>query len=285
MIQLYNKGTTTFTKHGIELHPTKASVTYQDNGRFDLDVEMPVPDGITFDYGQVIRCTVPRQEIGAITLGTVAYWKINTGLTDVPLYSQIPTWVQVGYGEWYYSEVDWHDYAVGDKVSYNGGNYQCIAWDSSSPLCAVPPSNNGDFWTSIAGGYQDAGKTVATLDGGDVIFKTGDFNSTYMKASDSAGHEGFIEIAKCTDQSQTETRTIPAQVITEQSFTITEIEKSSDGKKVSLHAEHISYQLGRVILGDCNLVRVNPATAVMMIRRARSTSFSLVACTSIIKLP
>ena len=273
MIQLYNKGTTTFTKHGIELHPTKASVTYQDNGRFDLDVEMPVPDGITFDYGQVIRCTVPRQEIGAITLGTVAYWKVNTGLTDVPLYSQVPTWVQVGYSEWFYSEVSWHDYAVGDKVTYNGANYQCVAWDSSSPMCAVPPANNSDFWTSIAGGYQDAGKTVATLDGGDTVFKTGDFNSTYMKASDSAGHEGFIEIAKCTDQSQTETRTIPAQVITEQSFTITEIEKSSDGKKVSLHAEHISYQLGRCILGDCNLVRVNPATAVMMIRGAMQETY------------
>ena len=273
MIQLYNKGTTSFTKRGIELHAQKASVTYQDNGRFDLDVEMPVPDGITIDYGMVIRCTVPRQEIEAITLGTVEYWTVNSGETNVPLYSELPKWVPVGYSEWYYSEVSWHDYAVGDKVTYNGANYQCVAWDSSSPMCAIPPANNSSFWSSISGGYQDAGKTVATLNGGDTVFKTGDFNSTYMKASDSAGHEGFIEIAKCTDQSETETRVIPSQTITEQSFVITEVEKSSDGKKVSIHAEHISYQLGRCILGECNLVRVNPATAVMMIRGAMQEEY------------
>ena len=273
MIQLYNKGTTTFTKHGIELHPTKASVTYQDNGRFDLDVEMPVPEGITFDYGMVVRCTVPRQEIGAITLGTVSYWKVNTGLSNVPLYSQVPSWVTVSYPQWASVIQTEGTYSVGSQVTYQGVNYQCVTWDPDNHVkCATPPSNS-DWWTEISAGYTDPGKTVATLNGGDVIFKTGDFNSTYMKAADSAGHEGFVEISKCTDQSQTETRTIPAQVITEQSFVITEIEKSSDGKKVSLHAEHISYQLGRVILGDCNLVRVNPATAVMMIRGAMQETY------------
>ena len=273
MIQLYNKGTTSFTKRGIELHAQKASVTYQDNGRFDLDVEMPVPDGITIDYGMVIRCTVPRQEIEAITLGTVEYWTVNSGETNVPLYSELPKWVPVGYPQWASVLQTEGTYSVGSKVTYQGVNYQCNTWDPDNHVkCATAPANN-DWWTVIAGGYQDAGKTVATLNGGDTVFKTGDFNSVYMKAADASGHEGFIEIAKCTDQSETETRVIPAQVITEQSFVITEVEKSSDGKKVSLHAEHISYQLGRCILGECNLVRVNPATAVMMIRGAMQEEY------------
>ena len=73
MIQLYNKGQTDFSKKGITLNAQTAAVTYQDNGRFDLDLTMPVPENISFDYGMIIRCSVPEQHIPAITLGTVRY--------------------------------------------------------------------------------------------------------------------------------------------------------------------------------------------------------------------
>ena len=59
MIQLYNKGQTDFSKKGITLNAQTAAVTYQDNGRFDLDLTMPVPENISFDYGMIIRCSVP----------------------------------------------------------------------------------------------------------------------------------------------------------------------------------------------------------------------------------
>jgi len=267
MIQLYPKGQTDYSRRGIEIHAAKASVTYQDNGRFDLDVDMPMPEGITVDYGMILRCTVPKQEVGAITLGTVSYWQVNAA--NVPLYGEVPTLRRIYYSPWRFSQASSTQaiYSVGDKCTYANQNYECVAYDASSPLVQVPPSSSS-WWTEISNTVGKPGKTLATLNSGDMVFKTGDFNDTYMKASDMAGHEGFIQIAKCTDMSQTEERIIPAQTIEEQSFYITEIQKSTDGKQLSLHAEHVSYELGRIILGDCNLVRVNPATAVMLIKGA-----------------
>lgn len=269
MIQLYPKGQTDFSLAGIELHAESADVNYLDNGRFDLDIEMPIPDGISFDYGMILRCSVPEQRIGAITLGMVSYWEIAAGQTRVPLYSKVPTWVRNSYNPWVYGQ----EYSVGAKVSYDGKNYQAIT-DIVEILTTGSPDVLPNNWSPISGGYTDSGKTLAELNAGDIIIRTDGFNNTYMQAADMAGHAGFIEIAKCVDRSQTEPRVLPAQTITEQSFTITEIEKSTDGKRISIHAEHVSYGLGRCILEECNLTRVNPATAIMMIRGAMMDNYA-----------
>lgn len=272
MIELYAAGTTDFTNHGIALAAQQASVTYQENGRFDMDMVMPFDEHISIDYGMILRCPVPKQTIPQITLGTVSYWEANTD--GVQLYSEIPTLRRVSYAPWIgYSVTEGvHEYSPGAKVTYLNQNYLCTTFDPSSPAANVPPSNSS-WWTQISNYSGNAGKVAATLNTGDIVIRTGDFSDTYMKAADMAGHEGFIEIDKCTDMSQTDTRTVPAQTIEAQSFTITEITKSSDGRTVSIHAEHISYQLGRVMLGDCNISRANPSTALMLIRGAMQEEY------------
>ena len=274
MIELYAKGTTDFSKHGIALAATQASVTWQDNGRFDMDMTMPYNPNITIDYGMILRSPVPVQNVAAITLGTVSYWQIASGLTDVPLYSRIPTLQKVSYQQWIgYSVTEGvHIYAVGDKVSYLGNNYQCNYFDATSQIAHVPP-NNSAWWDEIPNTVGKTGKIAAELDAGDQIIKIGDYNTTYMRAADTAGHEGFIQISKCVDMSETGTRTVPPQHIEKQSFTIKEITKSSDGKALTIHAEHISYALGRTMLGDCNISRANPATALMFIRGAMKEDY------------
>ena len=273
MIELYAKGTVNFSRHGISLAAQDASVTYQENGRFDMDMTMPYNALINIDYGMILRCPVPRQEIPEIVLGTVSYWEVSEGLTDVPLYSKLPTLRRVSYSPWQFSQATSTQaiYSPGARCSYNGRNYQCVAYDPTSPMVQVPPPNA--WWTEIPRTTGDSGTVAATLSAGDMVVKTGDYNEQYMKATDTAGHEGFIEISKCTDRSQTDTRTVAAQSVTKQSFVITEIEKSSDGKTLTLHAEHISYQLGRVMLGDCNISRANPATALMLIRGAMQETY------------
>ena len=274
MIELYAKGTTDFTKHGIALAATQASVTWQDNGRFDMDMTMPYNPNIVMDYGMILRCPVPVQDVAAITLGTVSYWQIASGLTDVPLYSRIPTLQKVSYQQWIgYSVTEGvHVYEVGDKVTYLGRNYQCNTFDATSQIAHVPP-NNSSWWDEIPNTIGKTGKIAAELDAGDQIIKIGDYDTTYMRAADTAGHEGFIQINKCVDMSETGTRTVPAQHIEKQSFTIKEITKSSDGKTLTVHAEHISYALGRTLLGECNISRANPATALMFIRGAMKEDY------------
>lgn len=266
MIELYAKGTTDFSNHGIALAAQQAAVTYQDNGRYDMDMIMPFNEHISVDYGMILRCPVPKQTIGQITLGAVSYWEISSGLSDVPLYSKLPSSTKVSYMNWQAGR----SYMGGDKVSYGGKNWQCTTGHGG---INTPPPSNPSLWTQISGTQQSSGTTVALLDAGDTVIRTGDYNATYMKATDLAGHEGFIEIAKCTDMSESGSRTIPAQTIERQSFTITEITKSSDGRTLTIHAEHISYQLGRVMLGDCNISRATPSTAMMLIRGAMQEEY------------
>ena len=273
MIELYAKGTTDFSKHGIALPAQEASVTWQDNGRFDMDMTMIYNASITIDYGMILRCPVPIQTIGAITLGTVSYWQISAGLSDVPLYSKLPTLQKVSYQQWTANRVE-KIYAVGDKVTYIGQNYQMTNLDPGSEYnYNHTPDNYPQYWEEIPNTIGNSGKIAAELDAGDQIIRTGSYNNTYMRAADTAGHEGFIQISKCTDMSETGTRTVPAQRIELQSFTITEITKSSDGRTLTIHAEHISYELGRTLLGECNINRANPATALMFIRGAMKQSY------------
>ncbi len=279
MIELYAKGTTDFSKHGIALAGSEASVTWQENGRYDMDMSMPYDPQIMIDYGMILRAPVPAQHVDTITLGEVSYWEIGSGLMDVPLYSRIPTLKKVGYQQWTANRTDPETtggriYQVGDKVTYLRQNYQMIAYDPGSDMnYNHPPDNYPQYWEEIQNTVGKEGKIAALLDAGDQIVKTGDYNSRYMKAADTSGHMGFIEISKCVDKSQSGTRTISAFDITEQSFVITEIEKTTDGRKLTVHAEHISYQLGRTMLGDCNISRATPATALMFIRGAMQENY------------
>lgn len=273
MIQLYNKGQTDFSKKGITLNAQTAAVTFQDNGRFDLDLTMAMPENITLDYGMIIRCSVPEQHVPEITLGTVSYYEVSNAEGST-LWSVVPTLKRVYYKQWIgYSQTEGvHEYSVGDKVTYLNNNYRCTYFDSESQVATVPP-NNSSWWERISNTTGQAGKAAAEVDYGDVIMKTGDFNDEYMEAATTSGKTGYILIADVTATGDTETRTIPAQTITAQNFTITEIEKTSDGKQVTIHAEHVSYGLGRTMLGDCNLVGVNPATAVLFIQGAMKEDY------------
>ena len=244
MIQLYGKGTTDFSKKGITLNAQKAAVNYQDNGRFDMDLTMPMPEHIEFDYGMIIRASVPEQHVPAITLGTVSYYTVSAAEGST-IWSVIPTLKKVYYKQWIGQSVTEgiHVYSVGDKVTYLGDNYRCTYFDASSLIAAVPP-NNSSWWERISNTTGQAGKAAAEVANGDTIMKTADFNSEYMEAATLNGKTGYIRIADVTATGDTETRTIPAQTITAQNFEITEIEKSSDGKQVTIHAEHVSYGLG-----------------------------------------
>ena len=275
MIELYGKGQTDFGKNGITLHPSEATVTYQNNGQYDLEVVLPVTDDLPeIDWGKIIRCTVPQQQIGDITLGTVSYWTV-TAENGATLYSRVPTLKNVSYQQWNALRAV-IVYAVGDKVTYLKKNYQMIALDPGSDMnYNHPPDNYPQYWEEISGTTGQAGKVVAELPVNTVIMKTGNFNNRYMEAATLDGKSGYIEISKCTDSGETETRTITGWTISRQSFEIVDIKKEDRGaeKVIRVTAQHVSYQLKRTQLGDCNLVDVNPSTAVLFVKGAMKESY------------
>ena len=273
MIQLYAKGTTDFSKNGISLRPTESTVTFQDNGQYDLEIVIPAQSEYTsFDYGQILRATVPTQNVAAVVLGTVSYYQVINAEGST-LYSEVPRQEPVYYKAWYWSQVTPVYYSVGDKVTYNGQNYRCIAYDSSSPMVEIPPSANSSWWTHISNIAYIPGKVAETLDQGDLVMKTADFNSDYIEAATLDGKQGYIKIEDLQATGESEQRTVPARTIEEQSFTITEIRKEQNNQAIRITAEHVSYQLGRTVLGDCNVVNVTPATALMFIQGAMQETY------------
>ena len=270
MIQLYAKGTTDFSKNGIMLHPQESTVTFQDNGQFDLEIVVPAGKDYTdFDYGQILRATVPEQVTGDISLGVVTYWSV-TNAEGSTLYEVIPTLKTVKYKNWSFSHATSTQgtYSVGNKVSYNGRNYRCIAYDQGSAMCQVPPSGNPSWWTEIPRTTGVAGKVAEELEQGDVVTKTGDFNDEYMEAASMSGKTGYIKKADCTARGDSEERIIPSRTITEQNFMITDIRKEQQGQTIRIVAEHVSYQLGRTPVGDCSVNTVTPATAILFLTGA-----------------
>ena len=265
MIQLYPKGQATFTSNGIDLHPAEAEVTWQDAGRYDFAMSIPKEacEGITFDYGQILKVTVPTEHVGAISLGTVSYYE-TTG--ETPLYSQIPKSVAVSYNNW----EALRSYMAGDKVTYDKKNWRCVTGHGG---LSVPPPNGG-LWTQIAGSRMDGGKIIATLPAGTSIMKVRDFNATYMEAATLTGLQGYLKNADAEATGESESRTIPAFTITEQLFTINTIDKETNAHMIRIEAEHISYQLGRTILDECNVVGVNPATALRFIAGAMQEEYA-----------
>ena len=223
MIELYARGTADFSKSGIRIHPSEAEVSYTENGQWDMEMTMPAAgDYTTFDYGQILRVSVPYQHIDAITLGEVSYYTVsNTDGTKI--YGEVPKTTKIKYSPWTLGK----NYGAGTKVT-----------------------------------------------SGTVIMKVGDFNEEYMEAATTTGYQGYIKIADCTATGETGTRTIPARTIRTQLFVVTEVQKNQAKQTIRVSAEHISYKLGRTMLGDCNVVNVTPATAMMFIMGAMKEEYS-----------
>lgn len=265
MIQLYPKGAEDFSRNGIELAPQESDVNWQIAARYDFSMSIPKEacEGITFDYGQILRVSVPPEHVDAINLGTVSYYETNT---SAKLYSQIPSTRTVKYDPWNPGR----GYTSGDKVSYAKKNYQ--ASHAIPPLVDVSP-NMSDAWSEIATSKAVPGKEISTLESGTTVMKVRDFNSTYMEAATLNGLQGYIKISECMATGESGERTVPAFDISAQLFTINKIDKETDKHLIRIEAEHISYQLGRTMLGECNVVGVNPATALRFIQGAMKEEY------------
>ena len=267
MIQLYPKGTTDFTKNGIELAPAESEVNWQIAGRYDFTMNIPREKvaGITLDYGQILKVSVPPEHVNAISLGEVSYYTVSKS-GGTPLYSQVPKAVGISYANW----EALRSYMAGDKVTYDKKNWQCVTGHGG---LSVPPPNGG-LWMQISGSRMDAGSTITTLASGASLMKVRDFNATYIEAATTTGYQGFVKVADVTATGNSGTRSIPAFDITEQLFTINKIDKETDRHMIRIEAEHISYQLGRTVLGECNVVGVNPATALQFIAGAMQETYT-----------
>lgn len=282
MIELYPKDQSDFSKHGVTLHPSSCTVTFQGLSRYDLDMQLPLMESgplaveaALLEFGRIIYASVPPQHIPDINMGRISYWQIpDDAPADVPLYKSLGYWDIAVYQDW----VPGRSYMQGDKVTWSGTNWQCTTGHGG---LSTPPPENPNLWTEISRYKYVNGTVLKMLPPGSLITKLADFNSDYMRAADITGATGFIEIDKCQQVGAEEDYILPARDIYDQPFVITEIRKQSQKGLITVHAVHQTYLFTFLLMGDCNLISADPGTALAFIQGAALSEWPGLLATNI----
>lgn len=285
-VEIYPANQTDFSRHGITLHPVSCEPTWQASGRYDLDMTLLLMDSgplalenTLLEYGRILYASVPPQHIPDIDMGEISYWKVpDDAAASVPLYKSLGYYTKVSYDAW----VPSRSYMIGDKVTYDGQNYQC---KSGHGGVTTPPPQNPSLWNTISNYRYVNGVVLEQLAPGAMVTKLADFNTTYMRAASALGNIGFVEIAKLEQVGEGQQYTIPARDITAQPFMITEINKKSSAGTITVHAVHDSYRLNSMLLGECSLVSATPQTALAFIMGAMMDEWSGMLVTNISGVP
>lgn len=286
MIELYSENQTDFSRHGITLHPQKCAVTWQGAGRYDLDMSMPLTESgfpaaeaALLAYGRILYASVPPHHTPDIDMGEISYWKVPDDAAEpVPLYKNLGHNERVTYTAWTPNR----SYMAGQKVTDGGQNYQCTTGHGG---ITTPPAQNPTLWDEISNYRYVPGTVLEWLAPGAMITKTGDFNSTYMRAASTTGKRGFVQISKVVQVGDEEQYIIPGRDIAAQPFRITEIRKQSEAGIITVHATHISYLLNGMLLGDCSLTSASPQTALAFVQSAMMETWDGLIVTNLYGIP
>lgn len=265
MICVYDIGNEDFEKNGnVVLKPLSGSVHNVAAGNYDLKMVCPLDPEEKWRHlapGAIVKVPVPVEEIENAFAGydaDVYKTNRNTELREGP---SAPT--AIYYQAWSGSQMSPTTYNVGDKVSYSGGghrNYQCIYFDSGSPVQFVPPPNSS-WWKQIPD-TTSGSPVLVTLPAGSDLYLVEDYNTNWYKMSTYYGIVGYIQKSNVTyDRHLTPEETQP-RIITEQLFRLKEPIVDNDAMTVTVTGQHVSYDLNGDLIKDVSISQASPAMAI-----------------------
>ena len=265
MICVYDIDNDNYTGNGdAVLIPTDCPTKMIAGGNYDLQMTHPIdPDGKWKHLvpGAIIKIPVPYEEIENAWSGYEADVYKTNGNRELREGPSAPQ--RIVYQEWGTSSVDPHHYNVGDKVTYSGAshrNYQCVYYDSSSPIQFVPPA--GSSWWKQIPDWTSGSPVLVTLPTGTDLYLVEDYNTSWYKMSTYYGIVGYIQKSYVTyDRHLTPEETQP-RIITTQLLRITSAAVDTKTRTVSVTAQHVSYDLNGIIVKDVNIQNASPAMAI-----------------------
>lgn len=270
MISIFDEGNTNYNGNGdAVLMPTKCSHRQVAAGKYDMTITHPIdPTGkwMHIRAEAVIRAPVPEETIENAFSGLDAdVYTVNGNGTAMRSGPHEP--VTITYSEWAAA----NNYNVGDKVTFafgiNHKNYQCVKFDAEDTIGRnkLPPSSS--WWTPIAD--MTAGDPViVTLKAGTELYFVEDAGSGWYKMSTAYGLEGYVKSSQLTYSRHLTPAETQPRVIRDQLFRIRLVTRSTDGRSVTATAEHVSYDMGGVLIEDANIHQKNPAQALAWIEQA-----------------
>lgn len=264
MITVYDIGNVNFGTNGDAiLSPTSCVIKNVAAGQYDLTMEHPIDPDNKWAHLQpeaIIRAPIPAELIENAYAGMdVDVYKTTdrAALREGP---SEPT--TITYGGWSSGAT----YSVGAKVTYDNKNYQCNQFDESSGYIMVPPPNS-PWWVEIAR-MTPGSPILAQLKTGTDLYYVSGPSSGWYKMSTTYGMEGYIKSSQVSYNRHLTPSETHDRVITSQLFRIKNVTVDTKQMKVSVTAEHVSYDLNGVLIDYVNIVRKPPAQAIGWIEAA-----------------
>ena len=264
MIHLYDPGHENFQNNGdVILTPISGSHKQIAAGNYDLTLVHPIdPEGkwshIVPDA--IIKAPVPQETIETAFSGMDVDVYKTTQAAALRSGPHEPT--TITYGSWSSGAT----YSPGSKVTYNNRNYQCTQFDESSGYIMVPPPNS-PWWTEIARKTSGDPELVNLKSGTDIYYVSGPSDGWYYMST-TYGLEGYIKADYITyDRHLTPEQTQP-RTITTQLFRIRTVTVDTKEMRVTVNAQHVSYDLNGVLVDTIEINRKPPAMALAWIENA-----------------
>ena len=264
MIQVYDANHENFTNNGDAiLTPISGTHKQVAGGNYELTLVHPIdPEGKWAHLvpDAVIKAPVPEETIENAYSGldvdvykTTEKAALRSGPSE-PTTITYPSWVSGA------------TYSVGAKVTYGNKNYQCTNFDETSGYIMVPPPNS-PWWTEIARTTSGSPLLVSLKSGTDLYYVSGPSDGWYYMST-TYGLEGYIKASQVTyDRHLTPAETQPRTIKT-QLFRIRTVTVNTKDMRVTVNAQHVSYDLNGVLIDHIKLVRKPPAEALAWLESA-----------------
>ena len=243
------------------LVPKEADVRQVAGGEYSFTMKHPLDPWGKWKHLKkeaIVRLPVPVEVITNSFTGVEAdIYKANT---EAPLRKEASEPTTVNYPTWSMNE----SYSVGDKVTYNGRNWQCVEWDGTSRQATVPPGDNNSWWTEIARTTGGAAILV-TLKTNTEVYFVEDAGSGWYWVETSYGLSGYVKTSQLTFVRHTTPEENQPRTITEQLFRIRKVTIDRNNHMVNVSGTHVSNDLNGNLIKELKISKAAPAIAIARI--------------------
>ena len=248
------------------LSPISCIVREEAGGLYALTLVCPLDPGGVWQAVRpfaLLRVPVPRCETPAVSTAenriVDAGWQVWQVTRDRTGFYTTTTSVR------YAAYVSGNVYVQGDRVRYNGLNWQCI----TAATLLTPSDANSSAWRNLGTGdpvpraYLPAGEQLAVSSVGE----------TWLEVKRANGSRGYVKRADCdylytADTGAQLTDPVAARTLTEQLFRVTDVRVDSAAGRLTAHALHLSYDASGILLDRVTLNCTDLPTAVAALRSA-----------------
>ena len=263
MICVYDKDNTAFTANGnAVLTPTSCTVRQVAGGNYELTMEHPIdPDGkwAHLQPEAIVRAPIPAETITNAYTGLEADVYVTTSAAALRSGPSEPH--AITYSAW----VSGTSYAVGSKVTSNSQNYQLNTALTGNEIYANPASLSK--WVKIANTAPGDPALVNLKAGTEIYYVSGPTDGWY-KMCTKYGLEGYIKSSQVEYEKHVTPEETQPRTITTQLFRIRTVNVETKNRKVTVNAQHVSYDLNGVMMDDVEIVRKPPAMSIAILENA-----------------